>query len=329
MNSRYCLAVLLVASSLRIARAQDREKDSLDEQPAQRLVLGDAPKDWKPRPREDGEHFLCDFDLAAAQGDPEPARVNVLYSPLGFEDYRAKILGSWTNAKGEALTKSDQKTETLAEGELTLRSIEQAGTYAHEGAPVKKGWKLVAVHVRANGEQWTAWLIGPEKTVGAHEAAYRAWVKTARVEASSEAVRAVRFVHGAPDHGVPGPWALASYRIGKDALRRLGITRDRAWDLVVTHRSPREPRYACMLDGLVAATGASPGKLNLVHEVAADEEHTETVILHKPTGRKLTYKLVKAYRDAIRELPPEKFPEAAKALDAKKDDEVFTVVEEK
>jgi formylmethanofuran dehydrogenase subunit E len=253
--------------------------------------------------------------------------VNALFCAGGFDAYRAKILGCWKTAKGVALELADQKVELLGGGELELRLIEQAGTYAHEGAAAKQGFTLLAVHVRSKGEQWTAWLIGPDKSVAMNRAAYIAWVKTARVEEETDAVRDVRFVHGAPAHGVPGPWALTAHRLGKDALRRLGITRDKAWEIVVTHRAPKEVRYTCMLDGLLAATGASPGKLNLIHETVAGEDDLETIVRHKPSKKVLTYKLVKAHRDRIRDVAYAGFPEAAKTLDGLEDAEVFVVTE--
>jgi len=43
-----------------------------------------------------------------------------------------------------------------------------------------------------------------------------------------DAVSATRFIHGSPDHGVPGPWALSGFRIGAHALKRLGLTREQA-----------------------------------------------------------------------------------------------------
>src|SRR5258706_14206880 len=74
----------------------------------------------------------------------------------------------------------------------------------------------------------------------------------ARDDGTAAMASQVRFVHGSPPHGYPGPWALAGYRIGANALQRLHTTREGAWDLLGTHRSPREARYTCMTDGLLA-----------------------------------------------------------------------------
>ena len=63
-------------------------------------------------------------------------------------------------------------------------------------------------------------------------------------------------------HGAAGPWAVAGYRIGARALKDLNLPRH-AFPILVVHRAPAEVRFSCVADGLQAATGASPGKLNL------------------------------------------------------------------
>ncbi len=325
------LALLLPVALLQpaLARAQDAAP------PRTTLAFGPAPDGWKPHPKE-AKPFVVDYDVPAAEGDAADAtRSNVMLFPMGFEDYRKKITQSWRHQDGSALTIDDQKTEELAEPSdsgLKLRLIEESGTHVPKKGPEQPGWKLVAVHIRGSGGKWTAWLMGPQKSVDAQRDAYLHWVKTAREvpaqpEEESAAVREVRFVHGAPEHGVPGPWALVAYRIGKDALTRFGVKREQSWDLIVTHRSPRKVQYACMLDGLLAATGCSPGKMNLVHEAVEGEDDLATTILHKPSKRTLTYKLTKSFRDKIRSVDEAAYPAMAKIMESMKDDEVFTVEE--
>jgi hypothetical protein len=142
-----------------------------------------------------------------------------------------------------------------------------------------------------------------------------------------DAVARTRFVHGAPGHGVPGPWALTGYRIGENALGRLGLTREQAWELRVTHRSQPEVRYTCMMDGLMAATGVSPGKMNLKFEPVSSEDALVTVVTQPRTHRQLTYVLKPAFRDRIRPVDFADFPTAERALAATPDDELFTVTE--
>src|SRR4051794_23181590 len=100
--------------------------------------------------------------------------------------------------------------------------------------------------------------------------------------AESECLARVKEVHGAA-----GPWAVAGYRIGERALKDLALPRH-SFQLSVIHRAPAQVQYSCVADGLQAATGASPGKLNLkLEEVAV--ERLCTTIEDRKTGRKLTF----------------------------------------
>lgn len=148
----------------------------------------------------------------------------------------------------------------------------------------------------------------------------------AKVDTSS-AVEATRFIHGSPEHGFPGPWALSGFRIGANALKHFGLTREQAWELEVVHRSVPAIRYTCMADGLMASTGVSPGKMNLTVEKVATEEQLETVVSCKKCGKQLVYRLTKAWRDRIREIDYADFPKAAKLVEQTKDEEMFTVEE--
>ena len=318
--------------------------------PTRSLAFDAAPADWKARPPEP-RAFFCDYDLAAAEGDPEGARLNVLYYPVDLETYRGRLSHRWLTADGKPHTRETRHSSELEANGVKLYAEDLSGIYSpKEGAP-KPGYRLLAVLIDAPGGSWTAWLFGPEKSVEKHRERYLAWVKSVRVlelkvveaqpgetkavegkaaepkPVDTDATRDVRFVHGAPAHGVPGPWAMAGYRIGKNALERLGITRERSWEIVVTHRCPSKVQYTCMLDGLLAATGASPGKMNLVHETAADEDSLETVVVHTPTNRQLVYRLKKELRDKIRPIDYAEFPAAEKMLESLKDDEIFEVVE--
>jgi formylmethanofuran dehydrogenase subunit E len=93
-------------------------------------------------------------------------------------------------------------------------------------------------------------------------------------------------------HGAAGPWAVAGYRIGQQAMRELGLPRH-AFSMLVVHRCPAKVQFTCMADGLQAATGTSLGKMNLrVEEV--DVERMLTVIQDRKTGRCLTFTLLPA-----------------------------------
>lgn len=145
---------------------------------------------------------------------------------------------------------------------------------------------------------------------------------------AEEAQAEVRFVHGSPGHGVPGPWALAGHRIGRHALRRLERQRGQVWGVRFVHRSPQEVRYTCMVDGLQAATGASLGKLNLALEPASAEE-LETVVRDEERGLTLRYRLTASFRERFFDTDYADFPAAARELEALSDEELFEVREER
>ena len=108
-------------------------------------------------------------------------------------------------------------------------------------------------------------------------------------------------------------------------VARAKLTREQAWELKVTHRSQQEVRYTCMADGLMAATGVSPGKMNLVMQPASSEDQLETVIEHLPTHTVLVYRLKPAFRDLIRPIDYADFPKAARLVEQTPDDQLFTV----
>jgi formylmethanofuran dehydrogenase subunit E len=72
-------------------------------------------------------------------------------------------------------------------------------------------------------------------------------------------------------HGHVGPWNVLGYRMGKAAMRELGA----GWGdhtLNLTAHIPMHTPYSCILDGLAAGTGNSPGRLDLgAAEVASVE----------------------------------------------------------
>jgi formylmethanofuran dehydrogenase subunit E len=70
--------------------------------------------------------------------------------------------------------------------------------------------------------------------------------------------------------------------VGECALRALILERS-SFDLDVVHFAPARVQYACIIDGVAAATGASLGTLNLrLPEAPAVEMHT--VYRRKSTG---------------------------------------------
>ena len=127
-------------------------------------------------------------------------------------------------------------------------------------------------------------------------------------------------------HGGTGPWAVAGYRIGQKALSEFGLPRH-SFRLLVIHHAPAEVQYSCVADGLQAATGTSPGKLNLklVEAPAAD---LATVIEDRETGRTLTFRLRPELVRSIRDLPHDRLEEEGRRVAGLPDTALFVMTSE-
>jgi formylmethanofuran dehydrogenase subunit E len=138
--------------------------------------------------------------------------------------------------------------------------------------------------------------------------------------AFEECLNRVREVHGAA-----GPWAVAGYRIGERALKELKLPRHSA-SLLVIHHCPAQVQYSCIADGLQAATGASPGKLNLrVEEASVDD--LKTIVQDRRTGRRLTFTLKPVFARSIANLPQDRLEAEGRRVASLPDDAVFEIKE--
>ena len=126
-------------------------------------------------------------------------------------------------------------------------------------------------------------------------------------------------------HGGTGPWAVVGYRIGERALRELKLPRQ-SFSLMVIHRSPAEVQYSCVADGLMAATGTSPGKLNLRLEPAPVEE-LRTTVTDRASGRTLVFTIRPEFARTIRDLPMDRLEAAGRQVVALPDETLFTFTE--
>lgn len=144
---------------------------------------------------------------------------------------------------------------------------------------------------------------------------------------STTAIAEVRAIHGAPAHGVPGPWALLGHRIGEDALRRLGKTRAQSWDLEVVHHAPAQVKYACMMDGLQAATNTSAGKLNLRLAEAKEAKSLFTEVHDRKAKRTLVYRPTEEFVNKLGNIDYANFDKSAQTLFAEAIDR-WVVVQE-
>ncbi len=128
-------------------------------------------------------------------------------------------------------------------------------------------------------------------------------------------------------HGATGPWAVAGYRIGERALKELNLPRH-SISLDVEHHCPAVVQYSCIADGLQAATGASPGKLNL-HIAPATADGLKTLVRDRKTSRCLTFTLKPAFARSIANLPHERLEAEGQRVASLPDDEIFTVSQSK
>jgi hypothetical protein len=79
-----------------------------------------------------------------------------------------------------------------------------------------------------------------------------------------------------------------------------------------------------MADGLQAATGASPGKLNLLVK-EAPIEGLKSVVEDRKTGRRLTFVLRPEFVKSIRDVPHERFESEVRRISGLPDDAIFTI----
>jgi formylmethanofuran dehydrogenase subunit E len=124
-------------------------------------------------------------------------------------------------------------------------------------------------------------------------------------------------------HGMAGPFAVAGYRMGARALSELGLQQG-SFDLEVRHESPAEVQWSCIADGAQAATGASPGKLNLQLRPVA-REAMRTVFRRKSTGKTLITRLKPAFVRRFLDLPREQLGAAGATVAALPDDDIFAI----
>lgn len=95
-------------------------------------------------------------------------------------------------------------------------------------------------------------------------------------------LQSVRAVHGSIQ-----PGAVVGYRMGVKALEVLGL-KPAGDDVHITIAVPLVPEYACIADGVQAATGATVGKLNLVLKNAPAAE-SKVVFTNSATGRSIAF----------------------------------------
>ena len=130
-------------------------------------------------------------------------------------------------------------------------------------------------------------------------------------------------------HGGAGPWAVVGYRMGMRALKELGLasplppTSPSRFVVEVIHESPLQIPFACIVDGLHAATGASLGKLNLKLVEVDSLDKMRSVVIHRETGKRVEFQVLPEFIAKYRELPPERLMAAGQEVLQMADEALF------
>ena len=128
-------------------------------------------------------------------------------------------------------------------------------------------------------------------------------------------------------HGHVGPWAVAGYRMGQRALEELKLPRH-SKSLLVVHHTPLEFKFTCAADGVMAVTGATPGKLNIRLEECPLSE-LRTVITDRSTGRVLTFRILPERARELAGVTPSQLETMSRRFAELPDEAIFTVTETK
>jgi len=91
----------------------------------------------------------------------------------------------------------------------------------------------------------------------------------------------------------------------------------------VIHESPLQIPFACIVDGLHAATGASLGKLNLKLVEVDSLEKMRSVVIHRETGKRVEFQVLPEFIARYREVPPEQLLAAGQEVLQMTDEALF------
>jgi formylmethanofuran dehydrogenase subunit E len=128
-------------------------------------------------------------------------------------------------------------------------------------------------------------------------------------------------------HGHVGPWAVVGYRMGEHAMMDLQLPRH-SKSLFVVHHTPLEFKFTCAADGVMAVTGATPGKMNLRVEESTLAD-LRTVITDRSTGEVLTFRIRPERAKELAGVTPSQLLEMSRRFAEMSDEEIFTVEETK
>ncbi len=295
-------------------------------------------------------------DGLEAQLPPNASAVASAFADRGVVTYKGESFIIYLAAYGQTRAIEPNQAANLGLGDDQVRLL----LFSKESGPpvVRALWKgkpaadaavkifhgpgdPTEVHTDSNGEipcpdlregPWTLLVQVVDKTPGKRdgreysEIRYKATLAISPEAAFGPAV-AECLARVKDFHGAAGPWAVAGYRIGERALKELGLTRN-SHKLEVVHCCPMQVQYSCMADGLSAATGASPGKLNLRLE-ESPVDGLKTLIKDRGRGRGLTFTLKPDFVRSISNVPGSRFGTEGQRVASLPDEAIFSISEAK
>jgi hypothetical protein len=155
---------------------------------AQPTIRFDAPSGWKAQPSTSSMR-VAQYMLPRAPGDGEDAELIVYYFGGSGGSVQANLdrwLGQMEQPDGRS-SKAAAKTTTFAVNGLAMTVLDVTGRYVAEIAPGsparhdKPGFRLKAVVIETARGPYFVKLTGPAKTVARWEAAFDAFLKSARL----------------------------------------------------------------------------------------------------------------------------------------------------
>ncbi len=126
-------------------------------------------------------------------------------------------------------------------------------------------------------------------------------------------------------HGHVGPWAVVGYRMGEHAMHDFRLPRH-SKSILVVHHTPLEFKFTCAADGVMAVTGATPGKMNIRLEECALAD-LKTVITNRSTGEVLTFRILPDRAKELAGVTPAQLDAMSRRFADLPDEEVFSVEE--
>jgi formylmethanofuran dehydrogenase subunit E len=120
---------------------------------------------------------------------------------------------------------------------------------------------------------------------------------------------------------------VVGYRIGQRGLEELRLPRH-SKSLFVVHHTPLEFKFTCAADGVMAVTGATPGKMNIQLQECPQAE-LRTVITDRSTGRVLTFRILPERAKELAAVTPPQLDAMSRRFAELPDEAIFTIQETK